>query len=145
MSENICIGVAERRVSAYANESDSIINQHHEAMDCRACEEFLQQGIDAFVWIKESDKFLREADYQGVSEYTPERQKAIACLYEKWLETCKSAQNWIDRNLSRGFEIDDLDKLRQSCEEVEEIIQNQTWIESAKRASLLSSVNECEQ
>ena len=139
MSENLCLDVAQRRVRDYTDEADAAISASHEAEGCWKCQDFLQKGIDAYKWLKKAEEFLREADYQGLQQFTPELQNAVDAMYNSWVHPCETAEEWASVNLARGYQIDNLQLFRETCNEVREVIQNREWRKSAKHARILAA------
>lgn len=139
MSENLCLDVAQRRVRDYTDEADSVIAHHFQAEDCWKCQEFIQKGISAYKWLRRAEEFMREADYQGIQEYTTAAQDAVEAMYRAWLCPCEFAEQWIKSNIERGFHLDNLVEFREICEEVQDVIQNREWRHSAKRARIMAS------
>jgi|GEM_PF-3099255 len=139
MTGNLCLNVAERRVREFADEADALLASHSEAMECWKCQELLQKGIDAYRWLTQADAFLREADYQGVFDFSPELQDAVNTLYQAWLQPCEFAERRIVALLERGYQLDNLQEFREICEQVEEIIDNREWRKAAAQARILAS------
>ncbi|MBS0266192.1 MAG: hypothetical protein JSS02_29955 [Planctomycetes bacterium] len=124
---NICLDLAQRHVAEYTNESDRLMREHGAAMKCRDCEEFLQQGINAFKWLRQADDFLREADAAGVEAYTAELRETFDLLYKKWLEPLAFAEQWIQENVKGGYAPDNLAEFSQICEEAREFVETREW------------------
>lgn len=142
MSENLALKIAHRRVHAYADESDELMQRHAEAMECRNCEAFLKMGIDAFKWVRRAEETIREADYEGISELTPEVQKALDLLYTAWMNPCEFAERWILSLANRGYVPENLEKFRNACEEAEGTIERRNWQRKATAARALNSAEE---
>ena len=88
-------------------------------MECRDCEEFLAEGIEAFRWLRTAEDIMREGDYQGVFEFTAELQKVLDLLYSAWLVPLEFVENWISSLAARGYTPKNLPKFRKVCEEAE--------------------------
>lgn len=102
------------------------MRQHRQAMDCRDCESFLQLGIDAFDWIVRADQVLRGAMYQGFEGFDHnEAEDAIRALCRSWLAPCTRANEWAVVQNQRDFRVDNLDRFRQCCAEMQAIVNAQ--------------------
>jgi hypothetical protein len=142
MAENLALTLAHRRVHAYADESDELIRRHAEAMECHDCEDFLKKGIDAFKWLRRAEETVREADYEGIRETTPEIQESLALLYAAWMTPCEFAERWISSLAMRGYTPGNVEKFRSACEEAEETLQRRSWQSRANAARALNSAEE---
>lgn len=142
MSKNILLSVASKRVHSYIGESDDLMGRHSQAMECRDCEDFLKHGIDTFKWLHSAEKFLREADYQGISEFDREVQESLKRLYIEWLRPCEFAEKWIASLEKRGLRPDNLKLFRDTCDQVRDIVQRRDWQNRATHARVLSTAKE---
>ena len=133
MEENVYLGVARIQVQAFSAESD-LMRDHYEAMDCWKCEAFLQSGINAYRWLTEAEQLLREADYQGMSDFTPELRSAVESLYNAWLKPCELADKWIADVIRRGYSIGNLVQFRDIRADVEDRLEEIEWGKLATRA-----------
>jgi hypothetical protein len=129
MAERLALRHAQVVVKSYADE-EGRLREHHEAMECRDCEDFLQLGIDAFDWIVRADQLIREAAYRNVAglDYA-QAERAVRTLCEAWLKPCKQAQAIIAGQTERGFCIENLARFRKCCEEMQAIVKAQTSTE----------------
>jgi hypothetical protein len=115
---------AREYVRNYEREfEDVMLPQREEAIDCRDCEAFLQLGIDAFEWICRADLALRAAAATGADEYTQRLDESLKEFCKRWLAPREHAEAWIKRQLDRGFEVGNLAKFRQCCEEMRAIVK----------------------
>ena len=131
MPENDAFTLAHRRVHSYA---DDVMRLRGDAMQCRNCEEHLQKGIDAYKWIRQGEDFMREADSEGILEFTKELRDAFDLLYEEWLAPCQRTEEWVTDLLNRGYRLDNLEEFRKACDEVREIIERRDWLRLADDA-----------
>ncbi len=113
---------AEKHVQSYSKESQDVMERHAEAMDCRNCEAFLQMGIDAFEWLMRADRAFRMAIFRGEKEYDAESEKSLRNLCKNWLVPCEVAEKWIETQLTRGYEIDNLAEFRECVSEMSAIV-----------------------
>jgi hypothetical protein len=114
---------AQKHVQSYSQESQDVMARHAEAMDCRNCEAFLQMGIDAFEWLMRADRAFRMAVYRGEKEYDPENEKSLRNLCKNWLGPCDVAEQWIETQLTRGYEIDNLVEFRECVRQMSAIVE----------------------
>lgn len=77
---------ARRYSDSYREESDSLIAQHKDAMECRRCEAFLQMGIDAFRWLIRADRTERLAVMRGEKVYDPAVEDELRTRCKRWLD-----------------------------------------------------------
>ena len=113
--------LAKKRVEEYRDQ-DAIMSQHQEAMACRDCEDFLEHGIEAYNWLRQADRVLRQAAVEGfgVSE---EARDALAALYRVWLNPCPHAEERIKQQEERNFRLRNLHEFRAACEYVEQQVR----------------------
>lgn len=126
-AENFRLQLAKIRVQAFADESDVMKNQN-EATDWRACESFLQSGINAYRWLTETEAAVRDAEDHDSGESSCDIEAAIESLYQAWLEPCELAENWISRVQCQGFTVANVDEFREICEDVDEKIRHLSWV-----------------
>ena len=125
--------LAKRRVHQYKDESEKLMQSHRNAMECRDCEDFLKQGLDALRWLCQTEAMLREADYEGLHKYSNEAREAIRNLYVAWITPCEYAERMIDVQLKRGYEPDHLKQFREACEMVRDTADRIDWHKRAKQ------------
>ena len=116
--------IAQRHVEMYSNQDSLMTAQHRDAMECRACEEFLSLGIGAYKWIRQADETLREAARQGF-EVPEEAVNALRLLYRRWLTPCRRASKLIDAQKANGFLIGNLGEFNAACEYVRSQVRRQ--------------------
>jgi hypothetical protein len=114
---------AEKHVQSYSQESQDVMAHHAEAMDCRNCEAFLQMGIDAFEWLMRADRAFRAAVYRGEKEYDLDSEKSLSILCKNWLVPCDVAEQWIETQQTRRYEIDNLEEFRRCVQEMTAIVE----------------------
>lgn len=114
---------ARKTVREFAEHS-SVIRDHHDAMECRDCEDFLERGIHAFESLIRADQFFRLAVAEGSLEYDPVIEDALEKLFRVWLDPCDRAYKWVDSLHQRGLEIDNLDTFKRCETEVRAIVHH---------------------
>lgn len=114
---------AEQQVKNYAHESLQLMQEHHAAMDCRDCEDFLQLGIDAFQWLIRADQLFRVAVYESIEAYDQQLDERLQHLFRQWLGPCDYAEKWIERQTAKGYHLDNLEKFRECCREMAAIVE----------------------
>ena len=127
MSNNLTLSMARKRVREYAAETDSLMANHAEAMECRDCEEWLKRGIDAQFWLCRAEEIMRAADEDGLCEFDTEMRRALDCLYEMWLRPCEFAETWIASLATRGYTPDNLGEFRDACDMARDIVERRHW------------------
>ena len=137
----VAFRTAEQQVGFYSDQSEAM-RSHHEAMECRDCEDFLQLGIGAFKWIQRAEDSIRTAVCDGIVAFDVEIDKAITRLYHSWLGPCPDAEKWIKAQIDRGYRPDNLDEFRKCCEEVRDILEQRTLREKARNARTEPSGND---
>lgn len=120
----LALKMARRHVKDFNDESDCLIREHREAMECLDCEAFLQIGIDAFQWLTRADLVVRKAIFLGKLEYDPELDAQIAGEFRKWLGACDSAKAWMEKQIGRGYKLDNLDDFRECEDQVRAIVES---------------------
>ena len=136
---NFVLDIATRRVHRYA---DDLMRDHAQAMECRDCEEHLQQGIDAYKWLRRAEETLREADYEGILTFSKDLEMAIDTLYKAWLGPAEHAERWIKALRQKGYTPDNLNDFREICEDVKEIVGGREWGSKATKARASASAVE---
>lgn len=116
------LGFAQKHVRKYRAQ-DEIMAAHSEAMTCRDCEDYLELGIKAYKWLRQSDCTLREAALDEDFDVPEEIPDIIATLYRAWLEPCAHAEKWIKQLEGRGFRLKNLHEFRDACEYVQQQVR----------------------
>lgn len=114
---------ARKTISAFAEHSE-VLREHHAAMDCRDCEDFLDRGIHAFHALIRADQFLRLAVAEGSLKYNPAIEHALEDLFRAWLGPCDRAQRWVDSLQQQGFEVSNVEAFKQCEAEVRAIVDH---------------------
>ena len=123
-AESLAFRTAKKHAVSYSEESAALMASHAEAMDCRNCEAFLQMGIDTFEWLMRADRVYRMAMYRGEVGHDAELEDALAHLCEGWLKPCEFAEQWIEKQLTNGYQIDNLKDFRRCVEEMSAIVES---------------------
>ena len=142
MSDNTALTLAQRRVQAYASESDDLMKRHAEAMECRDCEDFLRKGIETHNLLRSVEKVVRESDCEGISEFSPEAQDELDALYVSWLKPCEFAELWIASLRERGYTPDNLDEFRKACVIARDTVESRDWQLAVTESREVSSAEE---
>src|SRR5207302_10331244 len=87
-----------------------------------SCEDVLQLGINAFEWLKRTEKRWIVAIQSGRIQYDPEMQTAFDCLFSAWLDPCDWAEEKIAHELSMGSAPENLESFRKCCTEARAIV-----------------------
>ncbi len=124
--------IAKQYVDEFAD--DVIMKEHKHAMDCMDCEEWLNKGITAHLWITQVENTLRVASYEGLVVLTTEVKDAIETLYRLWLRPCAEADEWIDRVLANGRTPENLGEYRECKAKIIDQIQRQEWLKLGQKA-----------
>jgi hypothetical protein len=119
----VALRAARQHVVNFTDESEIVIKNHLEAMECRDCEDILQLGIDAFHWLNRADEYIRGAVYNGM-EYDADSDEAIRELFKCWLRPCDPVNKWIDTQIQRGYHPENLDEFRKCEKEVRSIVKS---------------------
>lgn len=125
---NTCYELAKKAVQDYCSEYDSLLRDRDTAIDAYKFQEVLKSGIDAYHWLCQADKFLREADYRGIAEYTQDLQDAIEGLFKAWMQPCATAEQRISEVENEGYAIDNLQDFRNVCGDVEDRLEKIEWM-----------------
>jgi hypothetical protein len=132
---------AKSRVSEYEHEFDDLAVRCAEANECRDLEDFLRLGIEAFDWIERADLWLRGV----VASESISRDEedavvaAIDAMCRAWLRPCKFARDWIARVQAMDFQIENLDRFRECCLQMESIVADQ-GIDTKAMTSVLADM-----
>jgi hypothetical protein len=116
--------IAQRHVELYSSQDKGLMAQHRQAMECRACEQFLNTGIEAYKWVKHADDVLREAARQGF-EVKDECVEVLNLLYRQWLVPCRHAMKWVETQQANGFVIGNLEEFEAAKQDVRKQVQRQ--------------------
>ncbi len=125
MLDTLAFRTAKSLVTGYENEA-ALHARPNESVECRNCEDFLQLGIDAFDWIVRADRLVRHAMFNGIGEFDHDQaEDAICALCRGWLEPCELANKLVAFQHQRGFRVDNLDRFRECCVEMQAIVHAQ--------------------
>ena len=139
MSSDLSFELAQKHTQSFA---ENVLHEHHDAMQCRDCEEMLEAGITAFKWIVIAEKVLREADQNGIMDLTLETENAITALWEYWIKPVEKAEQLIAQTLEKGFVPDNMNEFRNVKTIAIETFERIGLI-NASRNRLFSSYNGC--
>lgn len=117
MADDLSLQIARKHVDEYVDRDAALMRDHQEAMECRNCETLLRSGIKAFKWLSRSNVVIRRASIEGL-EVSQEVVDSLENLFKKWLEPCGEAEEWIEQQHARGYEIANLSEFRKACEQV---------------------------
>ena len=118
---DLSLRLAEKHIEEY-RDRDAIISPHHEAMECRDCEDFLELGIEAYKWLRRADRMLRQAAVKGI-DVSAEATDALATLYRCWLIPCSHAEERIKQQEDRGFVPRNAEAFRDVREQVKQQVR----------------------
>ena len=124
MPELLAMHAAAHNVELYEQHAEKIISDHHEAMECLDCQAFLQLGIDAFRWLVNTDELINKAIAHGIVEYNADLESKLEELFRRWLVPCDFANDWIDVQLRRGYQPDNLKRFRKCQAEARAIVKS---------------------
>lgn len=117
---------AKRHVDFFSQQSEEL-GEHHEAMDCWDCQDYLQLGIDAFRWLKRAEEVIRDAVYQGALAGQERKfEHSLRTLYGAWLQPCDAAEQWAAQHIARG--LSNLDEFRKCRQDAEERYNQKAWL-----------------
>jgi hypothetical protein len=114
MANDVSIEVAKLRVQDFVSKEEQLLADHHEAMECRDCEDLLDAGIQALAFVRSAEMILTEAARRGVAPVETPIVEAIRILYESWLRPCASAERWITELAGTGHAPNNLAEFRQA-------------------------------
>ena len=115
------IQLAQKQVAAYSAQ-DELMANHHQAMKCRDCEEFLDTGIRAYQRLRQAEETAQEAAKAGI-EVSPDVVTAIKVLYRSLLRPCVHAEQRILEQEQAGYQVTNLADFRRACEDVKKRVQ----------------------
>lgn len=119
----VALRAARQHVASFTDESEIVIKNHLEAMECRDCEDVLQLGIDAFGWLARADECIRGAVFRGM-DYDADADDVIRELFKGWLRPCDPVNKWIDTQIQRGYHPENLDEFRKCEKEIRAIVKS---------------------
>jgi hypothetical protein len=126
MTNSLVLRAASDNLTLYEQyASDRGIVDHNHAMECLDCEACLQLGIDAFRWLVEADEVISCAVAKDIIEYDEKVEAEILALFRRWLAPCEFANRWIDVQVKRGYQPDNLSEFRRCEAEVNAIVSSQ--------------------
>jgi hypothetical protein len=118
---DLSIQLARKQVEAYSAQ-DELMAQHHEAMKCRDCEEFLAMGIAAHNRLRQTEETAQDAAKEGI-EVSPDVMAAVKVLYRSWLRPCVHAEQRILELERAGYQVNNLADFRGACEDAKKRVQ----------------------
>ncbi len=98
------------------------------------CEEFLANGIKAFVWLERCEAAFVEGASQGIVDIEPELEALIESLYSSWLGTSSLAERWVALLGQRGLKVAGADEFRSACERVRDWLDRDAAYKASKAA-----------
>ncbi len=124
--ELLALRTARKHVQNFERESTAavVMQEHHDAMECRNCEDFLQLGIDAFHWVMNADCRMRVAVSEGDVAADDSFELLLLALCSQWLVPCAFAEQWIARLEADGFKLDNAEEFRNCRREMSAIVKS---------------------
>lgn len=133
MLEPLELEIARAKIERYEHDADeAVVRDSKLAQECADCEEFLQTGIHALVWLERSEETIVEAVSEGVFEMTPRLEEAIEALHQAWLRPCGFAEKWIAKCQKNGYDIKNLAEFRDCCERAQDWLEQNAWHKQAR-------------
>jgi hypothetical protein len=121
------VAFAQQEVDAF----EAVLREHHEALNCRDCEEFLQKGISAYAWLERAEDTVLQAENDCLREYDQSVHDAIDALHRQWMGPRQRAERWIAELASKHFEPENLAEFRECQQKAEQWIATADAIASA--------------
>ena len=87
-----------------------------------SCEDILQLGINAFQWLKRTERRWITGIRAGRIQFDPDSQSAFDRLFIAWLEPCHWAEERIAQEMAIGCIPENLENFRACCAEAADII-----------------------
>lgn len=108
----------------FADAFNSWESHHHEAMECRDCEDFLLAGVQAFHWIKSADTRFRSALYKDQVSVADalEIEAELENYIRTWSQKSHDADDWVKKLKSLHFKVEHLAEFEKCKEEVASMI-----------------------
>ena len=98
--------------------------------------------IDAYRWLRRAEETMREADYEGIFDFSCQMQDALDTLYIAWLEPCDFVEKWISSLEACQHRPDNSEDFRRACDDVREIVERRDWSNRSTSARVLSMTEE---
>ncbi len=118
---DISLELAKKRVNRFKEDSDRLMRQYAEGMECRDCEDWLESGIRAFAWLESTRDMVHQAAREGI-DVPIETAQAIDALYRVWATPCDFAERWIADLSHRGYSVNHQEQFRECCAKAKEAI-----------------------
>lgn len=128
MSIDLSLQLAKKFVEEYESRYDDIMRRHCEAMECRDCEEFLLQGLNAFRWLRHAEETFRQAAVENLCTSQEDMEllkkgiEALDVLFAAWLRPHGDAEKRI-ASLAGQFDVAHAADFRRACEYAERKMQ----------------------
>jgi hypothetical protein len=126
--------IARRRVRDF---TDTVLDEHHQAMDSFNCEDFLEKGIRAEESLARLEETLREAIYLKIIEDPsegPGAKQALNAFYLAWLHRSEEADAWVARVQANGYRLTNLDTFLRCRESVEARLDQADWLSRSEKS-----------
>lgn len=108
------IRAASKNLEFYAiSFEEHLMQDHKEAMECMDCETCIQLGLDAYKWLVRADEQFNQSVAQGIMEFDKMIADTIENIYSIWYDLSNKMNTWIDLQITRGFELNNLRKFRE--------------------------------
>ena len=108
--------------------TDSVLQDHAIALECRDCEEMLERGLRAYKWLMTCDESRQAADARGLLDYRGELYEEVTNLFRQWLESARQAERWILRLEQQCYTPANLSQFLEARESVVTTIEDRDWL-----------------
>ncbi len=128
MSTDLSLRLAKKFVEQYESRFEEIMHRHSEAMECRDCQEFLVEGLNAYRWLRNAEETFRQAAVENLCTTEEDMEllkkgiEALNVLFAAWLRPREDAEKRI-ANLAGQFDVAHATNFRAACEYAQRKIQ----------------------
>ncbi|HEX5443215.1 MAG TPA: hypothetical protein VFW87_05275 [Pirellulales bacterium] len=127
------LAIARKRVSDYSDKA----TQPEDTDECHDCKSRIEDGIEAYHWLRRAEETIREAVYQGLiahAIYESSVLPAIANLYVAWLQPFEQIEALADGQSNGEGKAANPAEFRECRESVRDWLQRQEWLTAVKRS-----------
>lgn len=127
------LAIARKRVSDYSGK----VTQSDDTDGCHDCKSRIEDGIEAYHWLRRAEETIREAVYQGLiahAVYESSVLPAIASLFVAWLQPFEQIEALADGQSNGEGKAANLTEFRECRESVRDWLECHEWSSAVKRS-----------
>ncbi|HET6880434.1 MAG TPA: hypothetical protein VFI31_09780 [Pirellulales bacterium] len=124
------LAIAEKQLSDYARDA---VCASSGADECSQAECRLDRAVEAFRWIARAEEAVRQATYEGLTEFTPQVEESLDSLYRRWLGFSETTECDLIKLDEQGCIAANASEFREVAAQAREKINSMAWLRKSRK------------